>query len=128
MGGFFSRCSFLAFQNFISPSIKHPVKLFFSMVVCICKIHVFNGLIPCQITKNFWIMSHYLMDYFEIFTRISEFMVLLINDTLVCLGSHFKYNFFFDNVWSWKLPGVCFLTQEIKNDIEFSLKPNGFEL
>ena len=37
-GLFFSNHSFLRFQNFISPSIKYPVNLIFSVVVCICKI------------------------------------------------------------------------------------------
>ena len=32
-------------------------QLNFSVVLCICKIHVFNGIIPCQIIQNFWIMS-----------------------------------------------------------------------
>ena len=54
---FFSKCSFLMLQNFISPSIKHPINLIFSVVVCTCKIHAFNGVIPSQIIQNFWNMS-----------------------------------------------------------------------
>ena len=48
---------------------------------------------------------------------ISEFMVLLKNGKLVCLGWHFKYYFFFDNFcWNffWKFSWVCFLTQDIQ--------------
>ena len=54
---FFSKCSFLRLQNFVWLSIKYPINLIFSVVVCICNIHVFNGEIPSQITQNFWIMS-----------------------------------------------------------------------
>ena len=43
LGSFFPKCSFLRLQNFISPSIKYPVNLIFSVVVCICKINAFNG-------------------------------------------------------------------------------------
>ena len=60
-GLFFSNCSYLRFQNFISPSIKYPINLIFSVVVCVCKVYVFNGVIPCQIIQNFWIklpLSH----------------------------------------------------------------------
>ena len=31
-----------------------PNQLNFLEVVCICKIYVFNGVVPCQITQNFW--------------------------------------------------------------------------
>ena len=56
--GFFSpKCSFLRFQNFISPSIKYSINFTFSVVVCICQIHVFNGVIPCHIKEHFWMMS-----------------------------------------------------------------------
>ena len=54
---FFSKCSFLRLQNFISPSIKNPVNLIFALVVCICKIHVFNGVIICEMIQSFWNMS-----------------------------------------------------------------------
>ena len=31
-------------KNFISPSIRYPINLIFSVVVCICKINALNGL------------------------------------------------------------------------------------
>ena len=86
------------------------------------------------------------MDFFEIFTssryhrdmkalkilapnsNISEFMVLLINGKLVCLGWHFKYYFFFDNCFKQPLVlkihwGMFFSLKKFKNDIEIGLKP-----
>ena len=56
-GLFFSKRSFLSLQNFISLSIKYPVSLIFYVVVCICKIHVFNGVIPCQIMDHVTFIS-----------------------------------------------------------------------
>ena len=35
--------------------------------------------------------------YYPLTPSNSEFMVLLINNKIVCLGWHFKYYFFFDN-------------------------------
>ena len=67
-GLFFSKSSFLRFQNFISPSIKYPINLIFPVIVCICKIQVFNGVIPCQIMQDFWIMSplsHFFFFFFN---------------------------------------------------------------
>ena len=39
--GFSSKCTFLRFQHFILPS-TYPINSFFSVVVCIFKIHVFD--------------------------------------------------------------------------------------
>ena len=65
---FFSKCLFLRLQNFFSPSVKYPINLIFSVVVYICKIHIFNGVIPCQNIQNFWIMLLLSHGLFEIFT------------------------------------------------------------
>ena len=51
-------------------SIKYPVNLIFSVVVCMCKIHLFNGTIPCQIIQNFWIMSPLSHGFFLKFSPI----------------------------------------------------------
>ena len=40
-GLFFSKCTFLRLQSFISLSIKYPINPIFSVVVRICKIHIF---------------------------------------------------------------------------------------
>ena len=140
MGLFFPKYSFLRLQNFISPSIKYPINLIFSVVICICKIYVFNGVIPCQIMQNFWIMSplSLFFFFFLIFTsgryhrdtkalkiwafnskhfRIFGILEKMANwcgsddilDTtfslITCLPN---------NLWSLKLTGVCFFTQEIQ--------------
>ena len=60
--------SFSRLHNFISTKMKHPPSLFFSVVLSSCQIHLFNGVIPCQIIQNFWIMSSLSHGFFEIFT------------------------------------------------------------
>ena len=117
-GLFFWKCSFLWFQNFISPSAKYSINLIFSVVVCICSIHVFNGVIPCQIMQDFYIMSSLSHGFFEIFpsgryhsdmkilkilasnASIWEFMEFFKNSKLVCLEWHFRYYVFVDNFCS----------------------------
>ena len=42
LGSFFSKYTFLRLQSFILASIKYSINSIFSVVVCICKIHVFN--------------------------------------------------------------------------------------
>ena len=124
-GFFFSKCSSLRLQNVTSPSIKHPINLTFSVVVFICKIYVFNGVTPCQIIQNFWIMSPLSHGFFWNFHQLQchrdmkalkIFMVLLINDEMACLPWHFKYSFYFDK-FCFKQPLVLkihwgFLTQK----------------
>ena len=111
-GLFFSKYSFLRLQNFISPSIKYSINLIFEVVVCSCKIHVFNGIIPCQ--KHTKFLVHFTLfwkfsavvciieickpwKYWPLTPSISELMVFLKNGKLARLGWHFKYYFFFDN-------------------------------
>ena len=108
--------SFLRLQNFISPNIKYPINLIFSVVVCICEIHVFNGVIPRQIMQNFWIMFHdqflnhpYLMDFFEIFTsgRYREDM-----KALKILASNYKHFRIYGIFKKWQI-GAPRLTFQI---------------
>ena len=131
-GIFFSKSSFLRLQNFISQSIKYPVRLIFSVVVFICKIYVFNAVIARQIIQIFWIMSPLIMDFFEIFTsgryhrKIKALKILSFNfkhsriygtfnkwqcssadtsDTTFSLITSFS-----NNIWPWKCTKECFLT------------------
>ena len=60
-------------------------------------------------------------------------MVLLINGKLLYIGWHFKYYFFFDNLFQTTSGlenslGCVFWLKKFKNDIEIALKPTGFEL
>ena len=137
-------------KDFISSSIKYTINLVFSVIVCICKIHVFNGVIPCQTYKISWTSHPYLMELFEIFTSgiieiwkpwkqpltlsISKFLVLLINGKLVCLKWHLKYYFFYDKFGFKQLLvlkthwGMLFKLKKFKNNIKIRLKRTSFEL
>ena len=68
LGIFFSKYSFLSSENFISPSIRYPINLIFSVLVCICKIHVLMGYFHVKSYKISVSCHTYLIDFFEIFT------------------------------------------------------------
>ena len=81
-GIFFSNYSFLRFQNFISPSIKCPVNLIFSVVVCICKIQA----------------SMFLMGNFKSYTVLDHvinilwiFLKILSEIGIIEIWKHWKY-------------------------------------
>ena len=133
--------------NFISPSIKYRINLIFPVVVCICKIHVFNRVIPCQIIQNFWIMSPLSHGFFfEIFTsgRCHRKM-----KTLKILASNSKHFRIYGTFNKWQIgvprltfqillflrsvllqtasgrensPGYVFWLKKSKSDIKFALK------
>ena len=108
LGSFFSKCSFLRLQNFILASIKYPVKLIFSVVVCICKIHIFNGVIPCQVIQNFWIMSplpHGV--FFEIFTSGWCHRDMKALKMLASNSKHFRIYSTFEK-WQIGVPRLAF--------------------
>ena len=86
---FFSKFSVLRLQDFISPSTKYPINLIFSVVVCIYKIHVFNGVIPCQSYKTSGTCHPYLMDFFEIFTSGRYYRDMKTLKILAC-NKHFR--------------------------------------
>ena len=54
---FFFKMFLLEVSKFYLTKYQVSNQFNFSEVVCICKIHIFNGVIPCQIIQNFWIMS-----------------------------------------------------------------------
>ena len=66
--------------------IKYPINLIFSVVVCIYKIHVFNGVITCQIIQNFWNISY----FFEIFTSRRYHRDMKILRILASNSKHFR--------------------------------------
>ena len=106
-GLFFSKRSFLRLQNFISPSIKYPVNLFFSVVVCICKIHVFNWVIPCQIIQNLWIMPPLSHGFSEIFTSGRYHRHMKALKILASNSKHFQIYGIFKK-WKIGVPRLAF--------------------
>ena len=94
-GLFFSKCSCLRLQNFISPIIKYPNNLIISVVVCICKIHVFNGLIPCQIIQSFLdhvnLISSIFLKFSVVVGRLYHRDINVL-EILACTSKHFRIN------------------------------------
>ena len=110
-GLFFSKCSFLRFQNFISPSIKYPINLIFSVVVFICKVHVFTfslvvGIIETWKPENLASNSK----HFRIYGILKKWQISVsrMNFSLRTSVSN--------NLWFWKLTGII------------ALEPTGCEL
>ena len=95
------------------------------MVICICKIHVFNGVTHVKSYKISGSCHTYLMYFFEIFTsgkyhRDMKALIILVSNS-----KHFRiYGIstkqqidvpqLTNNLWSWKPTGVSSLTQEIQ--------------
>ena len=140
MGLFFSKCSYSRLQSFISPSFKYSINLIFSAVVCICRFHIFNGVIPFEIIQNIWIMSPLSHRFFSkllpvvgiieiwkpwkykpLTPSISGFIILSINGKLMCLDYFFFNNFCFKQPMVLKFTGVCFWLKKVKQDIEIAL-------
>ena len=62
-----------------------------SVVVCICKIHAFNGVIASQIIPNFWNRSPDRMDVFETFTGGRYHRDMKILKILTSKCKHFRF-------------------------------------
>ena len=80
-------------------------QLKFLVVVCICKIHVFNEVIPsCKISGS---CHPYLMDLFEIFTSGRYHRDMKALKILASNPNHFKmYRIF--NKWQIGVPRLAF--------------------
>ena len=119
--------------KFYLKSIKYSVNSIFSVVLCIRKIYVFHGVIPCQLIQNFWIMPW--IFFFEIFTsgryhRDKKSLKILASKckhiriygkvanwcaSLDILNITFSLITSVSiNLRSWIFTGVCFLFQEIQ--------------
>ena len=105
--GSFSKNVHLRFQNFISPSIKYLINLIFSVVVCICKIHVFNEVIPCQFIKVSGSCHPYRMDFFEILTSGRYHKDMKALKILASNSKHFRI-YGISKKWQIGVPCVTF--------------------
>ena len=96
-GLFFSKVSFLRLQNFISTSIKYPIKLIFSVVVCI---HVNSY----KIYESF---HPYLIDFFEVFISVRYHRDVKALKILASNSKHFRIYGFFKK-WQFGVPQLTF--------------------
>ena len=87
----------LRLQNFISTSIKYPIKLIFSVVVCI---HVNSY----KIYESF---HPYLIDFFEVFISVRYHRDVKALKILASNSKHFRIYGFFKK-WQFSVPQLTF--------------------